>query len=129
MKIQTKEGKFITLKKILTSVLALAISVNLLSCDMKQDNTIRLTWAVPGDRNEQFDEVEAEINKITVDRLGISLKFDFIKSGDYQNRVNAKIESGENLDLCFTGDLDSYQARVSDNRLMNLNELLSIHRS
>lgn len=91
---------------------------------MKKDNTIRLTWAVPGDRNEQFDEVEAEINKITLDRLGISLKFDFIKSEDYQNRVNAKIESGENIDLCFTGYLDSYQARVSDNRLMNLNELL-----
>lgn len=119
-----KGGRKITLRKVLALAVACSIAGSLISCAKQKDNDIRLTWAVPGERVEEFDEIEAEINGITTEKLGITVNFEFLNSGDYQNRINSKIEAGENIDLCFTGYLDSYRARVSNDQLMPLNELL-----
>ncbi len=123
-KFNMKGGQKYTLKKILSSVLAAAALFNMIGCKPKKNSVKELVWAVPGNRIEGFDAVEKKINEITEKKLKLRVKFDFLNSSDYQNRVNAKIESGEPIDLCFTGYLDSYMARVFDERLIPLNELL-----
>ncbi len=119
-----KGGQKITLKRILLSVLAAVTVWNIIGCKPKRSEVTELVWAVPGNRADGFDAVEKKINEITLKRLNTRITFDFLSSSDYQNRINSKIETGEPIDLCFTGYLDSYMARVFDDRLMPLNELL-----
>ncbi len=111
--------------RILSLVTAFSVVCTLLSCSIDNKNAVRLTWVVPGERSDDFDVIEAKINEITEKRLGVGVKFIFIDAdGYYGNRINAKIEAGEKIDLCFTGYLDSYRARVENDKLMVLNELL-----
>ena len=118
-------GKKITFRRILASITAFIMICPLLSCSVKDDSVTQLTWVVPGKRIEGFDEVETQINDITMDKLGAKVKFEFLEADSYYgSRINAKIEAGENIDLCFTGYLDSYRARVENDKLMVIDNLL-----
>ncbi len=120
-----KGGIKITFRKILMSALLAAFALEPVGCVPQKSGGAELTWVVPGERCDGFDRVEEQINRITEEKLGVNLKFEFIpQTSDYSRRVNAKIESGEKIDLCFTGYLDSYEARVYDNKLLSLDGLL-----
>ena len=120
-----KGGRKITFRKILKLTILGVLALGIVGCVPQKSGRPELTWVVPGERCAGFDEVEAQINKITEEKLGINLKFEFIsQTSDYSRRVNAKIESGEKIDLCFTGYLDSYEAKVYDNKLLPLDDLL-----
>lgn len=119
-----KGGKKKTAKKLLLSILSAALAVSIYSCCAKNEKTTELTWVVPYDEIAGFDEVENRINDITTKRLGVKVNVEFLNSNDYTKRVNALIEAGNAPDLCFTGYMDDYRARVNDGGLLELGELL-----
>ncbi len=119
-----KGGQKATQRKIISSALSVLVICNLISCTPGKSRVPELVWTVPGQRVKQFDKVESKINEITMKKLGFKVKFEFFDRNDYNMRVNSKIELGENVDLSFTGYIDDYKAKVYDDRLMVLNELL-----
>ena len=123
MKICGKGGRRKTLKRILSYALSALMLCGLLGCTPGGNNRVKLVWVVPGEKKSNFAQVEEKINRITKEKIGVNVKFEFVPSS-YGSRVNAKIEAGEDIDLCFTGYLDSYEARVYDNKLVELDELL-----
>lgn len=120
-----REVTSIRYKKTLSGIMSLFIGVACVGCSGPSQKKTTVKWIVPGERIDGFDLVERKINEITEKRLGIGVEFDFIpQDRGYGNRINAKIDAGENFDLCFTGWLDSYEARVYDDKLMALDALL-----
>ena len=124
-KIGKREVVMIRRKKVLSGVMSLVVTAVCIGCSCTPQKKIIIKWVVPGERISGFDSIERKINEITEERLGIGVEFDFVQQDHgYGNRINAKIDAGENFDLCFTGWLDSYEARVYDDRLMALDALL-----
>ena len=99
--------------KTLSGLMSLFILTVCMGCSGTPQSKPVLKWLVPGQRSNEFDLVERKINEITEKKLGVGVKFDFVPSEyDYANRINAKIESGEEFDLFFTGWIDLYNLKV-----------------
>lgn len=120
-----KGGKKETKKKLLLSMLSAALLLNVFSCGVRKEKMPELTWIVPYDEVDGFDETERRINDITAKRLGITVNIECVNADEYKKRVDAMNEVGDDIDLCYTGFYaDDYRARVRDGRLMELNGLL-----
>lgn len=111
--------------KTLSGLMSLFILTVCMGCSGTPQSKPVLKWLVPGQRSNEFDLVERKINEITEKKLGVGVKFDFVPSEyDYANRINAKIESGEEFDLFFTGWIDLYNLKVYDSYFTDLDALL-----
>ncbi len=58
-----------------------------------------LNWGGP---QKDTDLVFDELSKLTKDKINVTVKGEFIGSGDYTDKMNIKIQSGEKFDICFT---------------------------
>ena len=58
-----------------------------------------LNWGGP---QSDTDLVFEEISKITKEKINATVKGEFIGSGDYTDKMNVKIQSGEQFDISFT---------------------------
>ena len=67
-----------------------------------------MNWSGP---QKDTDLVFEELSKITKEKFNATIKGEFIGSGDYTDKMNIKIQSGEKFDMCFTCSwaLDYYQ--------------------
>lgn len=127
MNSQTNKREVIKIKrnKTLSGLMSLFILTVCMGCSGTPQSKPVLKWLVPGQRSNEFDLVERKINEITEKKLGVGVKFDFVPSEyDYANRINAKIESGEEFDLFFTGWIDLYNLKVYDSYFTDLDALL-----
>ena len=69
--------------------------------DMSQEYTVR--WCIPSTGEPVgWKEVETEINKILKEKINAKLEMNFIQWGDYEQKMQLIMSSGEPYDLCFT---------------------------
>lgn len=86
-----------------------------------------LCWAlgeVPSDA--AMEAVLAEINKITEEKINVTVDLEFLDMGTYMQQMPMMVTSSEKLDLVTTFPAASahYSAMTAQNQLMPLNELL-----
>ncbi len=95
------------------------------ACGGKEDKTTTITWYMrkPVSDMSQQEKVEEAANKIIESEIGAKLKFQFIDSGAWDNKINSMISAGEEFDLIL--DMDStYVNNVKKNAYIDVRELV-----
>lgn len=98
------------LKKLVMLGLVAAMTVGSLSaCKAKETATskndnevVELTWYQIGDAQKDAGTVIDEVNKYTAEKIGVKLNVINVGWGDYNQKMQVVINTGDKWDLCFT---------------------------
>lgn len=125
--------KFKQFKKIAALGLSAAISLGVLSgCDGSDSGTsaskqeiVNLTWYQIGDAQKDAPKVLAKVNEYTTEKIGVRLNIISIGWGDYNQKMQVVINTGDDWDLCFTCSwANDYLQNAQKGAFKPLDELL-----
>lgn len=68
----------------------------------KGNEVVELTWYQIGDTQKDLDTVLEKVNEYTAEKIGVKLKINNISWGDYNQKMQVIINTGDKWDLCFT---------------------------
>lgn len=66
------------------------------------EKPVELIWYTIGAPQKDLDMVVEEINKYTKEKINATLKVNMIDYGDYSQKMQVKVASGEPMDIMFT---------------------------
>lgn len=92
----------------------------------KNDNeVVELTWYQIGDRQKDADTVIDEVNKYTAEKIGVKLNVINVGWGDYNQKMQVVINTGDKWDLCFTCSwANDYLQNSQKGAFLELDDLL-----
>ncbi|GGO05280.1 ABC transporter substrate-binding protein [Saccharibacillus kuerlensis] len=92
------------------------------------DNPVELIWYTIGTPQKDVDTVMAEVSKYTTEKIGATVTMKMIDWGDYQQKMQVLVASGEPMDIIFTssGGFD-YVQNARKGAFMELDSLLDEH--
>ncbi len=114
-------------KRILSAILVVAMMLSFAACGKdvsEKDENVTLTWYIPASQQPDEELVEAEVNKITKEKIGVLVDLKFIDTAAYGERMNMTMASGNDFDLCFTGYVNPYITGVDNGGFLEIDELL-----
>lgn len=125
--------KFGKLKKGLALGCAAAMTVGLLSgCGEKAgtnesgQEVVELTWYQVGDAQKDAQLVLDEVNKYTTEKIGVKLNIINVGWGDYNQKMQVVINTGDKWDLCFTCSwANDYLQNAQKGAFLELDDLLA----
>lgn len=125
--------KFGKLKKGLALGCAAAMTVGLLSgCGEKAEinesgqEVVELTWYQVGDAQKDAQLVLDEVNKYTTEKIGVKLNIINVGWGDYNQKMQVVINTGDKWDLCFTCSwANDYLQNAQKGAFLELDDLLA----
>ncbi|REE66689.1 putative aldouronate transport system substrate-binding protein [Paenibacillus taihuensis] len=88
---------------------------------------VKLTWYFPGNWPQpEQDKVFAEVNKVVKSKINATIDFKAIPFGDYDQKMQVVIASGEPYDITFTaGWINNYTQNVAKGAFLPLDDLLA----
>lgn len=93
--------------------------------DKKEKETANLIWWCIGDQPNDLAAVQEEINKYLKEKVNATVEFKFASFGDYTEKMNKVISSGEDFDLAFTCSwANPFAANAQKGAYYKLNDLL-----
>lgn len=121
-------------KWMLPVTLLLSVSMLLTACGGKKDSAsdsgdgskpVNLIWYTIGAPPKDLEKVEAEINKYTAEKIGVTVDMKMIDFGDYSQKMQVMAASGEPMDILFTSSWAfDYVQNARKGAFMELDELL-----
>lgn len=99
-------------------------SINVAAAE--ETTTLYLQWPATGSTPSGFEDVEAEINKITEPEIGVTVVLEPVDATNLPSETSLAISSGEQLDLClslFTG----VSNLVSTGSILPLDDVIEEH--
>ncbi len=93
----------------------------------KETAAVTLTWYYPGTYPQKDqDMVFAEFNKQLKPKLNATIDFKPVAWGDYDQKMQAVIASGETFDLCYTANwINNFWQNVAKGAFLPLDDLLA----
>lgn len=89
------------------------------------DKPVELIWYTIGAPPKDLEKVEAEINKYTAEKIGVTVDMKMIDFGDYSQKMQVMAASGEPMDILFTSSWAfDYVQNARKGAFMELDELL-----
>jgi len=87
---------------------------------------VKLTWYFPGNFPQvDQDLVFAEVNKILKEKINCTVDFKPCTFGEYDQKMQVVIASGEDYDICFTSSwTNNYSQNVAKGAFLPLDDLL-----
>lgn len=124
--------KWKRVKKVLALGLAGIISLGALAgCGNKAATTekekeiVELTWYQVGDTQKDADKVIQKVNEYTEEKIGVKLKVINVGWGDYNQKMQVVINTGDKWDLCFTCSwANDYLQNVQKGAFLEIDEYL-----
>lgn len=118
------------MRKLLLLLLVIAMAVPAFASLAVADSAlepVELVWYFPGGYPQaDQDMVFAEVNKMLKEKMNTTVDFRATAFGDYQDKINVVINSGEAYDICFTSNwLNNYGLNVSKGAFLPLDDLLA----
>ncbi len=91
-----------------------------------QEAPVTINWVTLGDDQSKSEPVYARINELLKERYNLQLKFETYPAGTYDEKMNMKINSGEDFDLTFTTQnwLNKYPVQVAKGAFLALDGYL-----
>ncbi|RAP73180.1 ABC transporter substrate-binding protein [Paenibacillus montanisoli] len=88
---------------------------------------VKLTWYFPGNFPQPDQEkVFAEVNKVIKEKINATVDFKALPFGDYDQKMQVVIASGEPYDIAFTaGWINNYTQNVAKGAFLPLDDLLA----
>ena len=98
------------IKRFAAAGLAVVLAAGLLAgCGKKKAETnangeeiVELTWWQIGDAQKDQDKVLEKVNEYIGDKIGVKLKISTAGWGDYDQKMQVVINTGDDWDMCFT---------------------------
>ncbi|MDO3410309.1 ABC transporter substrate-binding protein [Saccharibacillus sp. CPCC 101409] len=89
------------------------------------EKPVELIWYTIGTPQKDVDKVMEEVSKYTAEKIGATVTMKMIDWGDYQQKMQVLVASGEPMDIIFTasGGFD-YVQNARKGAFMELDELL-----
>ena len=84
----------------------------------------KLVYYTIGTSGSDLSKVMTEANKMIKSKINCTVQMNYIDYGDYDSKMTAIINSGEDYDMCFTTSDDLYLQNVKKNAFAPLDELL-----
>lgn len=91
------------------SIIGAAVLGILVSCGKNRieesengKNPVELVWYQIGDAQKDADKVLEKVNEYTVEQIGVKVKIISVGGADYNQKMQAVINTGSNWDLCFS---------------------------
>lgn len=102
------------------------------SCDLggSDENTIRYVVYTGGGSLDDAHRIYAKVDSIVYEKLGFHVEFEPYGYVDYANKLNTKIATGEEFDMCWSGSLLSgmpYSSSAADGMFADITEALPQH--
>lgn len=72
------------------------------STDSKSEKPVELIWYTVGAPQKDVDMVMEEVNKYTKEKINATIKMKMIDFGDYSQKMQVMVASGEPMDIMFT---------------------------
>lgn len=87
---------------------------------------VELTWYTIGTPPKDLGKVNDAVNKYLQTKLGITVNMKYFDWGDYSNKMEVIINSGENFDICFSCSwANDYLSNVRKGAFVPLDSLLA----
>lgn len=124
--------KFKNVKKI-AAAMALVLTVGLLSgcgkgkseTNENGDEIVELTWYQVGDAQKDAPEVLEKVNEYTKEKIGVKLNVVNVGWGDYNQKMQVIINTGDEWDLCFTCSwANDYLQNANKGAFLELDDLV-----
>jgi len=92
------------------------------------EKPVELIWYTIGTPQKDVDKVEAEINKYTAEKIGVTVDMKMIDFGDYNQKMQVMAASGEPMDILFTSSWAfDYVQNARKGAFMELDDLIESH--
>ena len=89
------------------------------------EEIVELTWYQVGDAQADDDEVFEEVNNYLADKIGVKLDVVKVGWGDYNQKMQVVINTGDKWDLCFTCSwTNDYLQNAQKGAFLELDDLL-----
>ena len=91
----------------------------------KKDEVVELTWYQIGDSQQDMEKVLEKVNEYTKEKIGATVKINQIGWGDYNQKMQVLINTGEVFDLAFTCSwANDYLQNAQKGAFLALDDLL-----
>lgn len=97
------------LKKFLSLIIVCVLLMSMFTAcsgqEVKEEEKkelIRLTWYQIGEKQKDADRVLEKVNAYIGEKIGVELTIRYVGWGDYNEKMQAVINTGDQWDLCFT---------------------------
>lgn len=118
-------------KRIVSAGCAVTMAAGLLSgCGSSEknangDEVVELVWYQVGDTQKDAQMVIDKVNEYIVDKIGVKLKVNYVGWGDYNQKMQVIINTGDKWDMCFTSSwTNDYLQNVTKGAFLDLDDLL-----
>ncbi|PWW00974.1 putative aldouronate transport system substrate-binding protein [Paenibacillus cellulosilyticus] len=85
---------------------------------------VELQFYMLGNAPKDLSKVEAEINKMALEDLNATVKFNYTTWTDWDQKYKLLLSTGQNVDLIFTADWTQYQQYAKKGAFLALDDLL-----
>lgn len=86
---------------------------------------VELIWYQIGDGQKDAQMVIDKVNEYTMEKIGVKLKVNYVGWGDYNQKLQVVINTGDDWDLCFTSSwANDYVQNVQKGAFLPLDEYL-----
>ena len=124
--------KYGKVKRILAAGCAVLMTASLMAgCGKKAETNssgeeiVELTWYQVGDNQKDDSVVLEEVNKYTEEKIGVKLNIVKVGWGDYNQKMQVVINTGDAWDMCFTCSLtNDYIQNAQKGAFLELDDLL-----
>ena len=89
------------------------------------EEIVELTWYQVGDNQKDDDMIFEEVNKYTEEKIGVKLNVVKVGWGDYNQKMQVVINTGDAWDMCFTCSwTNDYLQNAQKGAFLALDDLL-----
>lgn len=89
------------------------------------EEVVELTWYQVGDTQKDLETVLEKVNEYTTEKIGVKVKIINVGWGDYNQKMQVVINTGDTWDLCFTCSwANDYLQNVNKGAFLELDEYL-----
>lgn len=91
----------------------------------KGEEVVELVWYQVGDAQKDTPKVLEKVNEYTEDKIGVKIKVNNVSWGDYPQKMQVVINTGDNWDMCFTCSWSNdYLQNANKGAYLELDDLL-----
>lgn len=124
--------KYRTVKRALAVSLAAAMTAGMLSgcgkkaeTNEKGEEVVELVWYQVGDAQKDEPDVIKKVNEYTEEKIGVKIKVNNVAWGDYNQKMQVVINTGDEWDMCFTCSWSNdYLQNANKGAFLELDEYL-----
>ena len=113
-------------KKLLSIFLILLLVCSIASCAPEEkEEAVTIVWYIPGDNQKDIDLVNEKLSEITMEKVGVKLKLEFIDLQIFGDRMAMNFAGGnDEFDLTYTGYVNIYHDSAMQGAYIPLDEYI-----